>query len=239
MAAAVRDGLLLGREGSWLAVLRSFPGFVYLVYVGFGWAVSVLPLPRWRRIWEGTDHVLIPLAFDGLGFQRGFFHTGQFVKGGKALRHWCAPLRRTFDCGIGRSLWFSCCAQPRRIQETIAQFPLERQADLWSGVGLACVYAGEVDKSGLGELCDTSGPELASVKQGAAFAAEARWRGENPTEYTEVACRELCGMSVESAAEVCRRNKPAFRSRIGDWKAAGESYQLWRDLVREELVGRS
>src|SRR3712207_8380154 len=55
------------------------------------------------------------------------------------------------DQGLGRSLWFVQGADVRRIPATVNAFPAERRPDLWSGLGLACGYAGgrtraEVDR---------------------------------------------------------------------------------------------
>src|ERR1039457_1019400 len=80
--------------------------------------------------------------------------------------------RRAFDQGLGRSLWFVEGADASRIAAAISSFPKARQPDLWSGVGLACAYAGGRDQAHLELLRETAGPYVAQVAQGAAFAAK-------------------------------------------------------------------
>src|SRR5436305_1533336 len=79
-----------------------------------------------------------------------------------------------FDRGLGRGRWFICGASPDRLREMIAGFPETRHGDLWSGVGLACAYAGGVDESTLRAVQRLAGPHRFAMGQGTAFAAKAR-----------------------------------------------------------------
>ena len=53
-------------------------------------------------------------------------------------------MKRAFDQGLARSLWFVKKADVRVIKETISTFSADRHADLWSGVGSACAYTGGI-----------------------------------------------------------------------------------------------
>ena len=44
-----------------------------------------------------------------------------------------------FDQGLGRSFWFVNGGNPELIAQTIHSFPDSRQADFWSGIGLAAM----------------------------------------------------------------------------------------------------
>jgi hypothetical protein len=143
---------------------------------------------------------------------------------------------RAFDQGLGRSFWFVNGGNPAWIEKTMDVFPEERRRDLWSGIGLAAVYAGEVEETTLEELvqvADGFRPELA---QGACFAAKARERAGNLTEYTEMAAQVLCGMSAVEAARLTDstlENLPA----IGN---AGEpGYEVWRKRIRGRFGGEA
>src|SRR3954447_2151806 len=124
--------------------LRSFlagPGSVhtYMVHVGAGWALAQLRL-RVDRALSRLDPLLGWLAVDGYGFHHGYFRWPEPVERHRVPRRIDGYARRVFDQGLGRSLWFVEGAEVSRIAATIAAFLPSRQADLWSGVGLACAY---------------------------------------------------------------------------------------------------
>ncbi len=145
-----------------------------------------------------------------------------------------APLcyaARAFDQGLGRSFWFVEGGDAARVRQTIAEFPENRQVDLWSGIGLACVYAGEVNETALNLLRDASGVFQPQLAQGAAFAAKARCRAGNPTAYTERACRVLCGLSATDAAAItdaALENLPASE--------AEPAFEVWRRRIQEKFA---
>jgi len=93
-------------------------------------------------------------------------------------------------------------ADVTRIAETIHTFPPARHADLWSGVGLACAYAGSLPRPALESLREAAGSCRPHLAQGVAFAAKARLKGGNPTPHTDLACEVLCGLPSEEAAGV-------------------------------------
>ena len=63
-----------------------------------------------------------------------------------------------FDSGLGRSLWWVKCGDPRRIASAIRRFPEARRAELWAGVGIAAAYAGGVGASELMRYRNCPGP---------------------------------------------------------------------------------
>ncbi|HEV2148611.1 MAG TPA: DUF1702 family protein, partial [Longimicrobiaceae bacterium] len=157
MALALLDVLVPWRSGRLDAFLRG-PGdaHAYMVHVGAGWALA-----RLRRRLEcppaGMDPLLGWLALDGYGFHEGYFRPGPTVDGREVPRRLSGYARRAFDQGVGRSLWFSRGADPGRIAGAVARFSPERWADLWSGVGLACAYAGDGRRGGADAVAAASG----------------------------------------------------------------------------------
>ena len=178
MGLFMLDQLTLWRRDRLLSFLAG-PGapHVYMVYVGRAGrgpaAVSNVP-----RAMARFDPLLGWLAVDGYGFHQGYFH------GADRSRH-AVPRRlsgyaaRVFDQGLGRSLWFVEGADIARIAATVAKFPVARQPDLWSGVGLACAYAGGADREAIEALVASAGANEAQSAQGAAFAAKARAAGRH------------------------------------------------------------
>jgi len=173
----------------------------YMVHVAIGWLAARWP-GRLGKIMEPLDPLLKWLVLDGYGFHEGFFHWPESVVARSVPKRLQGYERRVFDQGLGRSLWFVDGADVTLLPRTLSSFPASRQADLWSGIGLACVYAGEISEPDLKSLREAAGGFLPQLAQGAAFAAKARQRAGNLTAYTERACLALCGMSAGQAARV-------------------------------------
>jgi hypothetical protein len=179
------------------------------------------------------DSLLRWLAVDGFGFHEGYFHPS------KSVEAHCVPAgldgysRRAFDQGLGRSLWFVNGADPDRIRAAIEAFEPRRRADLWSGVGLACAYAGGVCEVTVRQFADGCGSYLPHFAQGVAFAAKARQRAKNPAADTELACRLVCGMSCNHAAHV------TDQALVG-LPADGEepAYEHWRQRIQNAMPRR-
>jgi enediyne biosynthesis protein E3 len=205
----------------------------YMLHVGAGWAMARLPLGLRRRVGR-LDPLLRWLAYDGYGFHEGYFHWRRYRAGRAAPRRLLGYERRAFDQGLGRSLWFAEGAEVGRVAAAVEGFPEARRGDLWSGVGLACTYAGGASRSAIESLRASAGRFAPHLAQGAAFAAAARLKAGNPEPHTELACSLLCGRSADEAAHVTdmalRRLPPD-----GDTPA----YEVWRRRIRELLTGDS
>lgn len=203
---------------------------VYLAYVGLGWTFARLPR-RIPPIVASIDPHYRWLTLDGYGFHQGFFAWPAAVTGQEVPRRLSGYARRGFDQGLGRSLWFVRGGVPASIAATIGAFAPERQADLWSGIGLAATYAGGVAEDDLVALGALAGDHRAHLAQGAAFAAEARVLANDPTPELELACRTIWGRSAEHLADMTRelgRELPADE----DTRPA---YEAWRERIRGEF----
>jgi hypothetical protein len=204
----------------------------YMVHVGAGWVWARLKfgLGRTRR---AMDPLLVWLAFDGWGFHEGFFRWSKYIGGGTAPRRLLGYERRAFDQGLGRSWWFVNGGDPELIADVVADFETPRQADMWSGVGLAATYAGIVDEPVLDVLCGKAGSFQKQLAQGAVFAAKARQRAGNPNEYTELAVWKLSGLTVAEAAQLCDHeleNSPGH--------SVEPAYELWRQRIQGHFRNR-
>ena len=235
MAFAVLDCLGLGHNQR-LMMLLNGPGaaHAYMIHVGAGWAMARLP---WLagRLKAQFDPLLMWLALDGYGFHQGYFKFRKYIDGLYVIPQLSGYARRAFDQGLGRSLWFVEGADCSQIAIRIESFPTFRQGDLWSGVGLACAYAGGVDHSEIEALRESVGrgfqPHLA---QGAAFAAKARLRAANPAPQTDLACEILCGMTAEDSARVTDEAIEGLPNTGGE---EVPPYETWRTRIRERFSG--
>lgn len=205
----------------------------YMLHVGAGWALARLPWLRWRvgAFISSLDPLAGWLALDGYGFHQGYFYWPDSVRRHAVPRAVSGYARCAFDQGLGRSLWFVEGADAARIGSAIAAFPPTRRPDLWSGVGLACAYAGGRNELHLALLRETAGPHLPQAAQGAAFAAKARRHAGNPAPQTELACNVLCGCSAETAADITDR---ALLNLPTDGPVP--AYEIWRRRIQDRLV---
>jgi hypothetical protein len=228
MALALLDRVTPWRGNRWETFLAG-PGepHTYMLHVGLGWVFARLPMfdSTRRRIFNSLDPLLRWLAIDGYGFHEGFFHAMNRPRPSSSYTS------RAFDQGFGRSLWFSQCGEPERISKMIVAFELHRQSDLWSGVGLACGYAGELQEDGLQSLLRASGEFYPALAQGIAFAAKARQRAGNLMPFTELACQTICGMSAREAAHLTDQaleNLPQSDPET--------PYEVWRCRIQEQFT---
>jgi hypothetical protein len=234
MALTLLDHLSPWRPSRFAEFLAG-PGeqHAYMLHIGAGWAHARLP---WLRYQTNPppgplDPLLKWLAVDGFGFHEGYFAWPRVGERQLVPRGVRGYARRCFDQGLGRSLWFVNCADAQRVSQTIAGFDSSRWADLWSGVGLACAYAGAYSDKDLAGLCTMAEGYRAELAQGAAFAAKARSRAGNLGSHTERACEVICGTSAREAAsvtDIALKNLP----RNGPEPA----YEVWRRRIQREFA---
>jgi len=226
MACAILDIITYSR-GRRVAALLEGPGdrYSHLIHVGTGWGFARLRLRPWRGL-PIKDSMLRWLAWDGWGFHRGFFSPRSTVIA-QRIETRLGGAMNIRDQGLGRSIWFHDCADVVVIAERIRRFDVRRQADLWSGIGLAAAYAGGVCKNDLALLGELAGELRADVVQGIAFAAAARLRSGSLPMHTRNSAEIVAGVPAEVAAGW---TEAALAGLNGDTASA---YQEWRTRVRE------
>jgi hypothetical protein len=231
MALAVRDGIApINRH--WVRDLLASRGaaHIYMAYIGVGWAMARLPRARWRAI-KPRDRLLRWLVMDGYGFHQAYFRTRKYVDGQHQapIPGWPSEYaNRAVDQGIGRALWFANGSDVAHVADAIGKFAPARRGDLWSGAGLASVYAGGVDAGELSDMVRLAGEYRSHAAQGAVFAASARSRADLVTPGTELGVKVHCGLSVQEAAAVAdeaRLDLPETDGRV-------PAYGVWRERIR-------
>jgi enediyne biosynthesis protein E3 len=202
----------------------------YMVHVGAGWLLARRP-GNVEQFLSQFDPTLRWLVVDGYGFHEGFFRWPRYLAGQPAPARLMGYAARAFDQGLGRCLWFIDGGDVSRIPQTIAALRPERHGDLWSGVGLACVYAGGVSSEELVKLRKAAGPFQPQLAQGAAFAAKARLRAGTATPHTELASGVLCGLSAKDAAlvtDVMLKDLPP--------DGVEPAYEIWRRRIQQRFA---
>jgi hypothetical protein len=225
MGLHLLDRLLPGAGGR-LSRFADGPGsdHAYMVHVGMGWAAARLG-GRLGGGWDSLDPLLRWLVIDGYGFHEGYFARRTAPEG--APGHLMGYARRAFDQGLGRSLWFRCGTGVGAIAAVIARLDPSRHPDLWSGVGLACAYAGGSGPDAVRDLVAAAGGYHPQVAQGVAFAAKARVQAGNPAEHTEAACQLVGGLTAEQAALLTDEAREGLP---GDGREP--AYECWRARIQ-------
>ena len=230
MALALRDAMVPGSARLTEFMAGAGKQHIYMLHVGAGWAYARLPWLRRRieAVIRKFDPVLRWLVLDGYGFHQGYFHFK--IPLSSALNRLSVGARHVFYQGLGRSLWFVYGCDPHQISKTISGFPALYQCDAWSGIGLACAYAGGAALPDLQELMSLAGRFDSALAQGAAFAAKARQLAGNEGAHTEQACAVLAGVKAEQAAALCDRALAQVN------RDSSAPYQQWRELVQNYLL---
>jgi enediyne biosynthesis protein E3 len=234
MALALLDDLAFRRNALPRFMAGAGTRHIYMLHVGAGWAYARLPWKK--RSMESAlakfDPVLGWLVMDGFGFHEGYFHGRNQSRIAASTSRLSVNARRVFYQGLGRSLWFSCGAGLREILPAIASLPPLYHEDAWSGLGLACAYAGGLAAEEIAVLRRESGEFAVAMAQGAAFAADARRLAGNPAAHTETACAVLCGLTQERAAALCGETLVRVN------RSLPCPYQHWRKLLQEIFLLR-
>ena len=234
MGLALLDNLLFFRKKLLPEFLAGAgEAHIYTAHVGIGWAFARLPWFRFRILpaIANFDPLLKWLILDGYGFHEGYFYPRKYFHSKTPLNFLPDYALNAFAQGLGRSLWFVEGADAETIPAAIAKFPKSLRGDLWSGVGLACAYAGGVGEAEIEKLKLSANFYLPNLGQGAAFAAKARQRAGNPSEQTEVACRIFCRCTSEEAALITDKN---LENLMPD--AEVPAYEVWRRRIQKEFV---
>ncbi|MFL5664835.1 MAG: DUF1702 family protein [Ktedonobacteraceae bacterium] len=204
--------------------------YIYPVYVGAGLAMARLGKQPELYL-SHLDPVVGWFLIDGYGFRGGIFSRQQYITEQAIPTQLSAPARRLFDQGLGRSIWFLAGADIDRICATISTFSPDRHADLWSGIGFACAYAGGVERPAIEALLTEIGTYRLSLARGAAVAAKARQRAGYLPTHTDLACEILCGLSSHMAAhltDIALQDLPTDPTR--------PAYEIWQQSIEVELA---
>jgi hypothetical protein len=238
MCHALFDLLVPGRTSR----LRAFTdgaarGHDYIATVGAGFAVARVPWGRalLHHYLRALDPAVAWCVLDGYGFHQGFFHPEWFtLEQREAPASFRPYARRLFDCGVGRSFWWTQAGFGRGIKRAIERFPVARRADMWCGIGMAAAYAGGVATSELGDLLVQAGRWSKDFLAGFPLAARMRQKGGNRSPWTEMACAQLLSMSAETAADMVRESVTTIAAELT--QREGEMRETGYARVRERIT---
>lgn len=222
----------------WRKRLQAFvsgPGAPYIIpiYIGVGLAIGRIGGGWLEWFAARLEHPVFRwMVIDGYGFYKGFFSQQRYLEEQEIPAHLSLYARRVFDQGLGRSIWFAREEKVERVIATIMAFPESRQADLWSGAGFACAYAGSPmarqELEALQAAADAYKPQLALA---GALAAKRRHGFGHVTPQTELACQVFCGLSGGAAARIAN-------DALENLPTSGliSPHKIWRERIEEQFV---
>jgi enediyne biosynthesis protein E3 len=222
----------------WRKRLQAFvrgPGAPYIipVYIGAGLALGRIGGRRLEWFVARLENPVFRwMVVDGYGFYKGFFSRRRYLEEKVVPAHLSLYARRVFDQGLGRSIWFATGENIDQVTTTIAAFPEARQADLWSGAGFACAYAGSpMERKALDTLRTAAGPYRSQLALAGTLAAKRRHGFGHITPHTELACQVFCGLSGEMAAHIAN---DALENLPTD--GIESSHKIWRERIEAQFV---
>lgn len=188
----------------------------YMAYIGAGIALAAT-FRKPSVYWAELDPLTRWLVYNGFGFHNAFFKTEQTLYKHRVPKHIAeGPAQHEFDAGIGRGLWFVLGADPDKMTKTISDFPEARQADIWSGVGLASAYACGVDREHIEAVFHSSGPHQAALAQGAVLAAHTRHRAGNPVPHLDMVTHAYWGQDSVDLHQMAQASIEYTQTRSSD-----------------------
>src|ERR1700752_3534975 len=231
MGLALLDCVTPWRKDRWRTFTERFgEPHIYMMHVGLGWALARLRRDVTPHLTK-LDPLLGWLVVDGYGFHEGYFGWPRYVEQQAIPTRLHGYERRVFDQGLGRSIWFVKGADVAAVEKAIDAFPFARRDDLWSGVGLACAYAGGCGRAAIESLRAAANGHLPAVAQGGAFAAKTRQRAANLNTHTETVCRVICDHSAEELAAITDGALEGLRH-DGELPA----YEEWRRRIQNKIA---
>jgi len=231
MGLALLDCFTPWRKDRWRTFTERLGGpHIYMMHVGLGWALARLRRSVTSHLAQ-LDPLLGWLVVDGYGFHEGYFNWPHYIEGRALPTRLNGYALHVFDQGLGRSMWFVKGADVAAVVNAINAFPSARRDDLWSGVGLACAYAGGCDRAAIESLRTAVRGHLPALAQGVAFAAKTRQRAANLNLHTKNICRLICGHSAEETAAITDAALEDLREEGGL-----PAYEVWRRRIQNKIA---
>lgn len=181
----------------WRAFLQHAPEHSTQIHIGLGWAIAKRRIAL-EQVEAAIEPQQLPRVLDGTGYCEGTFKQRIAVKDMKTPDWLSDNLRRGYDQGLGRSLWYTAKAEPETLTNLITPFAEERKQDLWRGAGIALAYVGGCDEETLRQLKTLSGLFAADLAVGVTLATLSRKAANTINKDTELTCRVICDADLES-----------------------------------------
>lgn len=194
-------------------------------HVGLGWALAKANCAP-ASFLAMAEPFMISRVMDGMGYYDGIFRQRQILRLKKINEKINPDYLKHYDQGIGRSIWYNCSGDITKCKEIIDSFPPARHANLWRGLGIACVYVGGCDEKTLTEIYSAAGEHQSQLIVSVSLVAKGRFQSNTIMPDTELACKVWCNLSAKEIVETINKL-------IIDMTEAG--YEKWLEEIEEQL----
>lgn len=191
------------------------------IHVGLGWALAQQNISS-EVISESFSTLLKCWIADGRGYYDGLFRSRQTIKRKEFPGFISVKELAPYHQGIGRSLWYISKGDAKKVYELLTGFALERQSDLWRGIGIAVAYVGGSDDATLKSLSAFSGIFRRQLSCGILLALRSRFYANCFSPYTANCCKIICNMSSIDAINIAI-------------SAEQEDYSEWLRTIEKNL----
>ena len=227
MALALKDFQKENKLDKWNGFAEGFgKNHAAQIHAGLGWALAQERKPA-LLFNDSLEPLMRYRVVDGYGYYDGIFRQRQTNKNQKLPADLTGIALRSYDQGIGRSIWYSCKGDLKMIVEVLNKFDNSRLADLWRGIGIASTYVGGLNEKQLKELFSISSIYQSQLATGAALVARARIQSDTLTPDIENACNVWCNHSATETVSITEKLLPA---------SSDNAYEKWISAIEKEFV---
>ncbi|MDP5210678.1 DUF1702 family protein [Microbulbifer sp. 2205BS26-8] len=218
----------------------------YMACVGAGLAVGAVGFP-YKRFMDRLSPLYGSLVINGIGFYHTYFKSQasvfeQYLPKSFVSKTSANPASGNhclaqYYAGAGRALWFISGADPHSIEQCLLHYPESARADLWCGIGLACAYAGGIDRAGITSLVAIAEKEhyQTALQVGSALACHTRIRAGNAVEHNDLAANCLSNLSANQLHTIAMKAMEGLQNiaEIGE----KSSWNIWLERMATALSG--
>ena len=166
------------------------------IHVGLGWAFSqkqINPVPFLTQL-QPMMRYRVP---DGYGYYEGVFRKRKSVQSQQRFETEDEVASGAYDQGLGRSIWYLSKGNIDDAKNMIEVFAMDRQKDLWRGLGIAIAYAGGCDEEMLKNIFFKTELYQTQLATGAVMALVSSSIAQYISNDTELTCKIFCNKTPE------------------------------------------
>lgn len=110
--------------------------------IGLGWAFAVLNINPCELDSHILDDQMFYYIFNGIGYYNALYKRKKTIDLQEVISFCPENLRRAYDHGVGRRLWYIGKGDLTVIEILISSFPDKRKENIMNGIGMASGFVG-------------------------------------------------------------------------------------------------
>jgi hypothetical protein len=228
MCLALSDLKADNRLRRWLEFAQQSALHSTQIHVGLGWALAQLQMDP--LLFMTALHPMMRYRVaDGYGYYEGTFRKRKSVLSQQKPEWGDATAIGAYNQGLGRSMWYLHNGNIREAKKLVDKFPVERQGDLWRGLGIAITYAGGNNKEDLSEILALSGNYKIQLAIGSVMALVSRSVAKFISEDAFLASNVWSNKNADELLSLC---EPDFSSGTFNDESA---YASWIESIEGSI----